>query len=261
MLSIQKFAKLCQCSTQTLRYYDKENILKPYFVEKVSGYRYYLALQAIDFQKIKELQGIGCSIEEIKALHGKSDDEILMVIEKKMQKQREQLEKTIAVKQTYLNKKMKLEKQIETLEDLERIEAYEKNGKLCLKQDKTEVVLNIQSNVPEVVRFLNTMQEKVVIGFENLQDFQMYEHHIWHSSEIFENWRNIEELIPSIPQVKEKLVNVMHMFYITENITLFDIANMMDHATKKGFTCENNLFNVSLSTDLTNRYVILYTEE
>ena len=68
MLNIKKFAELCQCSTQTLRYYDHQDLLKPYYIDKLSGYRFYKMEQAVDFYKIKEFQTIGFTIKEIKVL-------------------------------------------------------------------------------------------------------------------------------------------------------------------------------------------------
>ena len=41
MLRIGEMAKLCGVSIETLRYYDKENILTPDRVDEKSGYRYY----------------------------------------------------------------------------------------------------------------------------------------------------------------------------------------------------------------------------
>ena len=55
MMTIKEFANLCGCSTQTLRYYDKIDLLKPVKVDPWSGYRYYTKSQAIDFVKIKNL--------------------------------------------------------------------------------------------------------------------------------------------------------------------------------------------------------------
>ena len=53
MMTIKEFAQLCKCSTQTLRYYDKVDLLKPSSVDKWSGYRYYEKSQAVNFVKIK----------------------------------------------------------------------------------------------------------------------------------------------------------------------------------------------------------------
>ena len=67
MITIQGFAKICGCSTQTLRYYDRIDLLNPVKVDKWTGYRYYEEEQALLFVKIKKLQQADFSIEEIKS--------------------------------------------------------------------------------------------------------------------------------------------------------------------------------------------------
>ena len=46
-MTIKDFSKLCGCNPQTLRYYDREGLLKPVKVDEWSGYRYYDEEQAI----------------------------------------------------------------------------------------------------------------------------------------------------------------------------------------------------------------------
>ncbi len=48
MITIKEFANLCGCTTQTLRYYDQINLLKPFFVNEDTGYRYYKKEQALE---------------------------------------------------------------------------------------------------------------------------------------------------------------------------------------------------------------------
>ena len=68
MMTIKEFAHLCGCNAQTLRYYDKIDLLKPVQVDPWSSYRYYAQKQALDFVKIKNLQQADFSISEIKEL-------------------------------------------------------------------------------------------------------------------------------------------------------------------------------------------------
>ena len=63
--SIGETAKLLGVSTQTLRYYDRENILKPVRTNDQTGYRYYSYTQFHVIDRIKYLQGFGLSLEEI----------------------------------------------------------------------------------------------------------------------------------------------------------------------------------------------------
>ena len=47
MITIQGFARLCGCNTQTLRYYDRIGLLTPAKVDEWTGYRYYEEEQAM----------------------------------------------------------------------------------------------------------------------------------------------------------------------------------------------------------------------
>ena len=69
-MTIKEFANLCGCNSQTLRYYDRIDLLKPVEVDQWSGYRFYEEEQALDFVKIKNLQLAGFTIDEIKEILG-----------------------------------------------------------------------------------------------------------------------------------------------------------------------------------------------
>lgn len=89
MLQIKEFAKLCGCTTSILRYYDSKDILKPYFIEPFTGYRYYQNNQALEFYRIKQLQEVGLSIKEIKKVKDKSENEIIDILKEKLIKQKQ----------------------------------------------------------------------------------------------------------------------------------------------------------------------------
>ncbi len=63
--TIGETAKLLGVSTQTLRYYDRENIIKPDYINEETGYRYYSYKQFHLIDRIRYLQGFGLSLEEI----------------------------------------------------------------------------------------------------------------------------------------------------------------------------------------------------
>jgi len=117
MMTIKQFANLCRCNTQTLRYYDRIGLMKPASVDKWSGYRYYDAAQALDFVKIRNLQQADFSIEEIRALLGKSDQEIYEAFNRKIDEQREKLERIQKIQQSYLREKSIMEKLIQEMTD------------------------------------------------------------------------------------------------------------------------------------------------
>ena len=89
-MTIKEFSKLCKCSTQTLRYYDSINLLKPASVDQYTGYRYYEEEQALVFIKIKNLQDASFSIDEIKELLSK-DEESIMHLRKRLQSRKKSL--------------------------------------------------------------------------------------------------------------------------------------------------------------------------
>lgn len=65
MYKIGDFSKLAKITVKTLRYYEKEKLLIPSFVD-TNGYRYYESRQLMDLVKIISLRQIGFSIDNIK---------------------------------------------------------------------------------------------------------------------------------------------------------------------------------------------------
>lgn len=84
MIKIKEFAGLCQCSTQTLRYYDQVGLLSPAYVDDENSYRYYERNQLYDYIKIKNLQLADFSITEIKGLLKSSDEDIYHAFDQKI---------------------------------------------------------------------------------------------------------------------------------------------------------------------------------
>lgn len=66
MLKIGDFSKLSCISVRMLRYYDKQNILKPSCVDEYTGYRFYNAKQLEEASIILKLRSLKFSIAEIK---------------------------------------------------------------------------------------------------------------------------------------------------------------------------------------------------
>lgn len=116
-MTIKEFARLCNCSAQTLRYYDRIDLLKPIQVDPWSGYRYYAQNQAIDFVKIKNLQSADFTIEEIKRLLFQTDEEVCAAFDQKIAAQEQKLAKIREIQQTYLREKSSMETLIQGLSD------------------------------------------------------------------------------------------------------------------------------------------------
>ena len=115
MLTIKEFAALCSCGTQTLRYYDKIDLLKPIKVDPWSGYRYYTPEQAIDFVKIKNLQAADFTIDEIKTLLTLPDQQVYEAFDRKIAEQTQKLQRIREIQQSYLTEKSSMEKIIQSM--------------------------------------------------------------------------------------------------------------------------------------------------
>lgn len=65
LYSAGAFARMCQTTRDTLRYYEKQGILVPKKSEK-NGYHYYSYAQISSYYFISTFRGLGCSVEDIK---------------------------------------------------------------------------------------------------------------------------------------------------------------------------------------------------
>lgn len=128
MITIQGFAKLCNCSTQTLRYYDRIGLLLPAKVDAWTGYRYYEESQAIQFVKIKNLQQADFSIAEIQSLLKEDGSRLQEAFERKITEQTQKLDRIKKIQQTYLDQTMEMQNMICMLSDF--VEGKAGNPKL-----------------------------------------------------------------------------------------------------------------------------------
>ena len=128
MITIQGFAKLCNCSTQTLRYYDRIGLLLPAKVDAWTGYRYYEENQAMQFVKIKNLQQADFSIAEIQSLLKEDGSRLQEAFERKITEQEQKLNRIKKIQQTYLDQAMEMQNTICLLADF--VEGKAGNPKL-----------------------------------------------------------------------------------------------------------------------------------
>ena len=117
MITIQGFARLCGCNTQTLRYYDRIGLLAPAKVDEWTGYRYYEEDQAMRFVKIKNLQQADFSIEEIRPLLEENEDRLVEAFERKIDEQKQKLERIRKIQRSYLKETMDMQNMIRTITD------------------------------------------------------------------------------------------------------------------------------------------------
>lgn len=115
--SIGEMASICNVSIQTLRYYDKINLIKPIERDTKSNYRYYSIEQAFRINTIKYLQSSGLSIEEIREACQLTGDELANFL-KQQSHQIDQQIKSLKNSQKLLNG------QIQQLSNLKQIQQY-----------------------------------------------------------------------------------------------------------------------------------------
>lgn len=92
MLKIGEFSKMSKVTVKALRYYQKEGLLIPKYIDDFNGYRYYESNQLISVSKIIMLKQLGLSIEEIKRIIVNNEPIDIILKSKK-----EELENTISL--------------------------------------------------------------------------------------------------------------------------------------------------------------------
>ncbi len=68
MLKIGEFSKLAQVSPKALRLYDERGLLRPAWIDRFTGYRYYHVRQLAALNRILAYKDLGFSLEQIEAL-------------------------------------------------------------------------------------------------------------------------------------------------------------------------------------------------
>ncbi|WP_433943085.1 MerR family transcriptional regulator [Paenibacillus sp. SN-8-1] len=97
LYTIGQAAKICNLSVQTLRFYDKINLVKPGETDPFTGYRYYSNINLLHIKIVQDMKVLQFSLEEIGQVIGsRSLDEIRSMM---MQKHEETLLKLNELKQ------------------------------------------------------------------------------------------------------------------------------------------------------------------
>ncbi len=65
MYKIGELSKLSKIPVKTLRYYDREGILRPDYIDPSTNYRYYNAIRLSDCYRIVALKELGFRLSEI----------------------------------------------------------------------------------------------------------------------------------------------------------------------------------------------------
>ena len=83
MEKIGDFAKRCQTTIKTLRYYDQLGLLVPDVIDHFTQYRYYGSGKIEEMRRITELKNIGFTLDEIKRFCEATAEEQQRIIEEK----------------------------------------------------------------------------------------------------------------------------------------------------------------------------------
>ena len=73
MLKIGEFSKLSHLTVKALRFYEKEGLLEPAFIDPWTGYRFHETRQLEDAAEIKAYRQLDLSIDEIKTICSGAD--------------------------------------------------------------------------------------------------------------------------------------------------------------------------------------------
>lgn len=107
-LTTAQFAKLHNVNKRTLHYYDKIGLFSPR-TKGENNYRYYDALQSIDFEYIRMFKELNMSIKEIKNYVEKPNaKDFIKIVDKKSREIEEQLAKLKKIQDLLNNKKEQL---------------------------------------------------------------------------------------------------------------------------------------------------------
>jgi DNA-binding transcriptional MerR regulator len=123
-LSIGKMAKLNNISEQTLRLYDRLGILKPYYTDDLTGYRYYNIKQSAKLDIIQYMKSLGIPLKQIKEQLDCND---ISIVQQVLENQRD-----------FINKKILELNQVQnavsrSLESYQRYSSSPKEGTIILE--------------------------------------------------------------------------------------------------------------------------------
>ena len=107
-LTTPQFAKLHNVNRRTLHYYDKIGLFSPNNKGE-NNYRYYDALQSIDFESILMFKKLNMSIQEIKKyLEKPNQKDFIVIIDKKSSEIEEEIKKLEGIQNLLHDKKEQL---------------------------------------------------------------------------------------------------------------------------------------------------------
>jgi predicted transcriptional regulator YdeE len=94
LLKIGEFSKATGMTIKALRHYENLGLIRPYWIDKYTGYRYYEETQVLLVRRIAYLKSLGFSLREVQRLllANLTEEEQLRIFEKKKHDVKGQLE-------------------------------------------------------------------------------------------------------------------------------------------------------------------------
>lgn len=150
MYRIGDFARLGQVSIKTLRFYDEIGLLRPAWTDPLSGYRYYMAAQVADLNRILAFKDLGLSLTEVVAIsRGEVATERLRDL---LLAKRAEAERTLG------DARARLDRIDLSLERLARDEAPSRYS-IVLKQLAPQLVVSLRDAIPSFDHLLGLFDE------------------------------------------------------------------------------------------------------
>jgi predicted transcriptional regulator YdeE len=189
MFKIGDFSRLAQVSVKTLRYYDRLGLLKPAWIDRYSGYRYYTAGQLPRLNRILALKDLGFSLDQVKRLL--QDDLPVAELRGIMRMKQLELEGQVREEQARLER---VENRLRQIEHEGGLPTYE----VVLKSVPSQQVVGVREVVTDREHIARLFEElHAYLGSQNLAlDANYPRLVVYHDREYRERGMDIEAAAP-----------------------------------------------------------------
>lgn len=167
--SIGEMAKLHNVSIETLRHYDRQDLLKPDYINENTGYRYYSMKSFIKMDIIKKCKAIGLALDEIKETMKNYDsiESILKILEKQKEIVDKKLESLRHIKDSIENMQSDINESLEI--GINKIYVKHNEKRKMIKYDYSgrytkEFELKLRKTLLEVERMQDNYDHKIVFS-------------------------------------------------------------------------------------------------
>ncbi|MGL6107085.1 MerR family transcriptional regulator [Romboutsia sp.] len=175
--SIGEMAKLHNVSIETLRHYDRYDLLKPDYINENTGYRYYSMKSFIKMDIIKKCKAIGLALDEIKETMKNYDslESILDTLEKQKEIVNKKVDELKKIKKSISNMQNDINESLEV--GINKLFIKQNEKRSMIKYDYSgrytkEFELKLRKTLLEVEKIQNNYNHKIVFSasYEDLID-------------------------------------------------------------------------------------------